>query len=59
MSKKSYPLPNQTQNIVTPPNSVYNSKEIPVVVPTTAGVFVQSGKSVKILNSKALPKSKS
>ena len=58
MSKKSYPKPNQTLNIVTPPNSTYNSKEILVVVTTTAGEFDQSGQLVKISDSKELPKSK-
>jgi hypothetical protein len=58
MSKKSYPLPNQTLNILTPPNSTYDNKEIPLVLTTTEGVFVQSGRSIKIYNSKAQTKSK-
>lgn len=58
MRKKSYPLENDTLSIVTPPNATYNSKEIPVVVTTTAGVFVQSGQSIKISNSEELPKLK-
>jgi hypothetical protein len=58
MRKKSYPLKKDTLSIVTPPNETYNGKEIPVVVNTTAGVFVQYKQSIKISNSEELPKSK-
>ena len=58
MRKKTYPLENEKLSIVTPPNETYNGKEIPVVVNTTAGVFVQSGQSIKISNSEELPKLK-
>ncbi len=57
MRKKSYSRENETLNIVTPPNGSYNGKEIPVVLTTTAGVYVQSGRSIKISNSKEQPKS--
>jgi hypothetical protein len=58
MRKKTYPLENEKLSIVTPPNSTYGNKEIPVVVTTTAGVFVQSRQSKKISNSEDQPKSK-
>jgi hypothetical protein len=58
MRKKSYPLENETLSIVTPPNETYKGKEIPTVITTTAGVFVQSGHSVKISNSEGKTKSK-
>lgn len=48
MAKNSYPLANQEVNILTPPNPTYGNKEIEIVVTTTAGVFVQSGRSIKI-----------
>ena len=58
MRKKYYPLTKQEPFILTPTNETYNGKEIPLVITTTAGVFVQSGPSIKICNSKAQPKSK-
>jgi hypothetical protein len=58
MRKKSYSRENETLSIVTPPNATYNGKEIATVITTTAGVFVQSDKSMEISNSKARPKSK-
>ncbi len=58
MKKKSYPVEKQTLNLVTPPNATYNGKEIPTVITTTAGVFVQSEQSLKTSNSKTQPKSK-
>lgn len=58
MKKISYPLANPELNILTPQNETYNNKDIPVIVTTTAGEFVQSGGSIKISNSKAQPKSK-
>jgi hypothetical protein len=56
MSKKIYKVENETLGILTPPNETYNGKEIPVVVSTTEGVYVQYRESLKISNSKALPK---
>ncbi len=58
MSKKSYAIANQKPNILTPPNETYNGKEIPTIITTTEGVFVQSGKSIKIFNTKRQIKSK-
>jgi hypothetical protein len=58
MRKKSYPLENETLNIVTPPNETYEGTEIPTVISTTAGVFVQSEQSLKTSNSKGQTKSK-
>jgi hypothetical protein len=58
MRKKSYPLESDTLSIATPPTETYNGKEIPVVVTTTAGVFVQSEQSIKISTSEELPKLK-
>jgi hypothetical protein len=58
MRQKSYPLKNETLSIVTPPNETYKGKEIPTVITTTAGVFVQSEQSIKISNSKGQTKSK-
>jgi hypothetical protein len=58
MRKKTYPLEHEKLSIVTPPNSTYGNKEIPVVVTTTGGVYVQSGQSIKISNSEELPKLK-
>ncbi len=52
MRKNSYPLENETLNIVTPPNETYEGKEIPTVITTTEGVYVQSGKSLKIFKAK-------
>lgn len=57
MHKKSYPLENETLNIVTPPNETYKGKEIPTVITTTEGVYVQSGRSIKICNSEGKTKS--
>ena len=57
MSKKFYPIVNETLSIVTQVNQTYNGKEIPQAITTTAGVFVQSGKSIKTSNSKTQPKS--
>jgi hypothetical protein len=56
MRKKSYPFENKTLSIVTPPNQTYNGKEKPLVITTTAGVFVQCGPSIKTPKSKAQPK---
>jgi hypothetical protein len=58
MRKKSYPLENETLSIVTPPNETYKGKEIPTVITTTAGVFVQSEQSLKTSNLKGQTKSK-
>jgi hypothetical protein len=58
MRKKSYTIENETLSFVTPPNETYEGKEIPTVITTTAGVYVQSGKSIKISNSKRQTKSK-
>jgi hypothetical protein len=58
MRKKSYPLENETLNIVTPPNETYKGKEIPTLITTTAGVFVQFIQSIKTSNSKGQTKSK-
>ena len=52
MAKTSYPLANQELNILTPLNATYGNKEIPITLTTTEGVFVQSGRSIKIFNSK-------
>ena len=51
MQKKTYPQKKETLNIVTPPNSTYGNKEIPIVVTTTAGEFDQSGQLLKMSNS--------
>jgi hypothetical protein len=59
MRKKSYPLENETLSIITPPNETYNGKEIPQILTTTAGVFVESGQSITISNSKGKQFSKS
>ncbi len=48
MRKKSYPLENESFGIVTQVNQTYNGKEIPQTITTTAGVYVQSGQSIKI-----------
>jgi len=58
MSKKSYPIVNQTLGLLTQVNSTYNGKVIPQTITTTAGVFVQIGKNIKISNSKRQTKSK-
>ncbi|MEC5164939.1 hypothetical protein RCH18_000662 [Flavobacterium sp. PL11] len=52
MRKKTYPQKKETLSIVTPPNETYNGKVIALVVATTAGEFDQSGKLLKISNSK-------
>jgi len=58
MRKKYYPLENETLNIVTPPNETYKGKEIPTVIITTEGVYVQSGQRLKICNSEGQIKKK-
>ena len=58
MPKNSYPLENESFSIVTQVNQTYNGKEIPHTITTTAGVYVQSGQSIKISNSKGQTKSK-
>ena len=52
MRKKKYTKENEMLSIITPPNETYNGKEIPVVVSTTEGVFVQSGQSIKNIQFK-------
>lgn len=58
MSKKYYPIVNDTLSIVTQVNQTYNGKEIPQTIMTTAALFVQSGPNIKICNSMEQPKSK-
>jgi hypothetical protein len=57
MRKKNYIIEEETLGILTQPNETDNGKEIPQTIITTAGVFVQSEQSLKICNSKELPKS--
>ena len=52
MRKKIYPQKKETLSIVTPPNSTYGNKEIPIVVTTTSGEYDQSGQLLKTSNSK-------
>lgn len=40
-------------NILTQVNPTYNGKEIPTVITTTAGIFVQSEQSNKICKPKS------
>jgi hypothetical protein len=56
MHKKKYQKISTDLNILTQVNPTYNSNEIPTVITTTAGIFMQSGNSSKISDSK--PKSK-
>ena len=58
MAKITYTIVNQMLSIVTQVNQTYNGKEIPQTITTTAGVFVQIGKNIKISNSKRQTKSK-
>ena len=58
MAKKLYPIKKPEVNILTPPNETYNGKEIGAVITSTAGIYVQSGQSIKIFNSKEQPKSR-
>lgn len=58
MRGKSYPLKNETLNIVTPPNETYNGKEMPMVITTTAGVYTQFGKRIKIFKANEQVRSK-
>lgn len=58
MRKKSYPIVNDTLYIVTPPNETYNGKELPTVITTTAGVYVQFRRSIKICKAKEQAQSK-
>jgi hypothetical protein len=50
MHKKKYPKVNTDLNILTQLNQTYNGKEIPTVITTTTGVFMQSEQSIKICN---------
>ena len=56
MTKKTYTKENEMLSILTPPNETYNGKQIPVVVSTTKGVFVQSGQNIKNIQFKGTTK---
>lgn len=58
MRKKNYKLQNETLDILTQPNETYTGKDIPQTITTTAGIYVQSGQTIKIYKPKANPKSK-
>lgn len=51
MSKNSYSLKNEMRSIVTPPNEIFNGKELPTMITTTEGVYVQFGKRIKIFKA--------